>query len=178
MDCDIDLKGNLYPVSMNQWKELDNKIEVVLDRIKQCGKLQNEDEQKRDTIQEYEELIKDISSKFPKPFSVFYKIVTRTFLDGKHKYHRVYITNDLIALNENSHSYPSVLISGSGSKKGKKNESKMTSLPDLKESGKQIKLKVGGDRGSENKGLLEEKKDDEDRANDEALLNLMLQLSL
>ena len=164
---DIDLKGNLYPVSMNQWKELDNKIEVVLDRIKQCGKLQNEDEQKRDTIQEYEELIKDISSKFPKPFSVFYKIVTRTFLDGKHKYHRVYITNDLIALNENSHSYPSVLISGSGSKKGKKNESKMTSLPDLKESGKQIKLKVGGDRGSENKGLLEEKKDDEEKKDEE-----------
>ena len=162
---DIDLKGNLYPV--NPYKELENKVEAVLDRIKQCGKLQNEDEQKRDTIQEYEELIKDVSSRYPKPFSVFYKIVTKTFLDGKHKYHRVYITNDLIALNENSHSYPSVLISGSGSKKLKKNESKMTSLPDVKESGKQIKLKVGGDRGSENKGLLEDKKDDEEKKEDE-----------
>ena len=60
-----------------------------------------------------------------------------------------------------------MLISGSGSKKGKKNESKMTSLPDLKESGKQIKLKVGGDRGSENKGLLEEKKDDEEKKDEE-----------
>jgi hypothetical protein len=71
---DIDLKGNLYPVSA--WKELDNKVDIVLDRIKQCGKLQNDDEQKRDTIQEYEELIKDVSAKYQKPFSVFYKIVT------------------------------------------------------------------------------------------------------
>ena len=161
---DIDLKGNLYPVSA--WKELDNKVDIVLDRIKQCGKLQNDDEQKRDTIQEYEELIKDVSAKYQKPFSVFYKIVTKTFLNGKHKYHRIYITNDLIALNENSHSYPSVILSGSGSKKDKKNESKLTSLGDGRDSGKQIKLKVK-DTQSEGKGLLEDKKEDDEKKDEE-----------
>ena len=33
---EIDLKGNLYPVAV--WKELDNKVENVLDKIKQTGK--------------------------------------------------------------------------------------------------------------------------------------------
>ena len=31
----VDLKGNLYPVSA--WKELDNKIDMILEKIKQNG---------------------------------------------------------------------------------------------------------------------------------------------
>ena len=64
---EIDLKGNLYPVAV--WKELDNKVENVLDKIKQCDKLQIDS---KNAIQEYEELIKRYYSKYQKPFSVFY----------------------------------------------------------------------------------------------------------
>ena len=160
---EIELKGNLYPVSA--WKELDNKVESVLDKIKQCGRLQIDDEQKN-TIQEYEELIKDISSKYQKPFSVFYKIITKTFLDGKYTYHRIYITNDLIALNENSKSFPSGIGSQTGLKELKKTEVKMSSVHELKESGKQIKLKVGNfsEEKIDEKKLEDNEKKDEDKS--------------
>ena len=136
----IELKGNLYPVSA--WKELDNKVELVLDKIKQCGQLHNDEEQKN-TIQEYDDLIKDVSTKYQKPFSVFYKIITKTFLDGKYNYHRVYITNDLIALNENSKSFPSAMNSHSGKNDLKKTELKITNVDVNEFSEKQIKLKIG-----------------------------------
>ena len=95
---DVDLKGNLYPVSI--WKDLARKIELVLERIKELGKLQNPDEEQKNTIQEYDRLLKEITSKYNKSFSIFYKIVTRKFLNGKYVYHRLYITNDLFALND------------------------------------------------------------------------------
>ena len=163
---DIDLKGSLYPVS--PWKELDAKAEMVLDKIKQCGRLGIEEDSKC-TIQDYDELMKEISGKYIKPFSVFFKIVTRTFLDGKHKYHRIYITNDLIALNENTHSNHSNVLTNTLSKKLRKNnnnmnmnnESKATSKDDVKESAKQIKLRIGGTHGSEGKGLLDDDKKDD-----------------
>ena len=102
---DIDLKGNLYPVSSS--KELDMKIDIVYEKIKQTGRLANEEDLKKDTVQEYEELLKVITNKYNKPFSVFYRLATHTFLNNAYKYHRLYVTNDLIALNENSHFYNS-----------------------------------------------------------------------
>lgn len=105
MKPDIDLKGNLYPAASS--RELDNKVNLVYEKIKTNGRLASEEEQKRETVAEYEELIKEINAKYNKPFSVFYRFTTRTFLNGKYKYHRVYVTNDLIALNENSHFYNS-----------------------------------------------------------------------
>ena len=157
---DIDLKGNLYPVSA--WKELDSKVESVLDKIKQNGNINIDDEEKN-TVQEYDDLLKDINQKYQKPFSVFYKIVTKTFLDEKYCYHRIYITNDLIGLNENSKSFPTQVIS-SGKQDLKKTELKLSTFPennninDAEEnSGKQIKLKIASD---ENKNVLDEKKDE------------------
>jgi len=160
---DIELKGNLYPVSA--WKELDNKVELVLDKIKQCGQLHNDEEQKN-TIQEYDDLIKDVSTKYQKPFSVFYKIITKTFLDGKFNYHRVYITNDLIALNENSKSFPSAMNSHSGKNELKKTELKITNLDLNENSDKQIKLKIGT-LSEKEKGFLEEKKAEDEKKEDE-----------
>ena len=159
---EIDLKGNLYPVS--PYKDLDAKVDVVLDKIKQCGKLG--EEETKGTLHEYDELIKEISSKYVKPFSVFFKIVTHSFLNGKQKYHRVYITNDLIALNENTHSNHSGVFTNTLSKKMRRNEnnnneSKFTSKEDGKESTRQIKLKIGEIRGSEGKGLLDGDKHDD-----------------
>jgi hypothetical protein len=51
---DIDLKGSLYPVS--PWKELDAKVEMVVDKIKQCGRLCVEEDSKC-TVQDYDELM-------------------------------------------------------------------------------------------------------------------------
>ena len=97
---DIELKGNLYPVST--WKELDHKVEAVLNRIKEKGSLQDKDDEKKDTIKEYDKLVQEITNKYPHAFSVFYRISTRNFIDGKYIYHRLIITNDLVNLNEYS----------------------------------------------------------------------------
>ena len=97
---DIELKGNLYPVST--WKELDHKVEAVLNRIKEKGSLQDKDDEKKETIKEYDKLVNEITLKYPHAFSVFYRISTRNFIDGKYTYHRLIITNDLVNLNENS----------------------------------------------------------------------------
>ena len=97
---DIELKGNLYPVST--WKELDHKVEAVLNRIKEKGSLQDKDDEKKETIKEYDKLVNEITLKYPHAFSVFYRISTRNFINGKYTYHRLIITNDLVNLNENS----------------------------------------------------------------------------
>jgi hypothetical protein len=158
---EIDLKGNLYPVSA--WKELDNKIDMILDKIKQNGKIQCDDEVKNSTA-DFDELVNEVNAKYSKPFSVFYKIVTKTFLDGKYYYHRVYLTNDLIALNENSKSYPSGMKSVS-EKDSNREELKMSNIPDeSKISGKQIKLKVGSTNIEMNEPI-DGKKDEKDNNN-------------
>ena len=169
---DIDLKGNLYPVVA--YKDFDLKVESVLDKIKQKGRLEIDDE--NGPVVEYEDLIKEISMRYQKSFSVFYKIITKSFLDGKYKYYRVYITNDIIALNENSHNIPSAGgLTGSQAKKSKLLES--SSKGDNKVSGKQIKLKVG-DKETEKQQLLldddkekdnEEKKDEDKEKNNSDL---------
>ena len=101
--------------------------------------------------------------RYQKSFSVFYKIITKSFLDGKYKYYRVYITNDIIALNENSHNIPSAGgLTGSQAKKSKLLES--SSKGDNKVSGKQIKLKVG-DKETEKQQLLLD--DDKEKDNEE-----------
>ena len=173
---EIDLKGTLYPISI--WKELDNKVENILSKIKQYGKLQyDEDNQNNNTFALYDDLIKEITSRYQKSFSVYYKIVTKTFLDGKHKYYRLYITNDLMTLNENSHlnPTPSGLISNHKNDKGdnnanassNNNNNNQSSNKKSKASTKQIRWQLM-DR-SEKKLLGDEDKanpDNADKAND------------
>ena len=95
---EVDLKGNLYPV--NGWKELDHKIDNVLQKIKQEGKIEELDDEQKNTIKEYEELLNEITMKYQRSFSVFYKIVPRVFLGGKYLYYRLFLTNDLVEMNE------------------------------------------------------------------------------
>ena len=161
---DIDLKGTLYPVSV--WKDFENKVENILSKIKQNGKLQNNDDQKNDMMLQYDELIRDISTKYQKSFSVFYKIVTKSFLDGQYKYYRVYITNDLITLNENALIPPSVA--------GSQHFSKKTGVATLvsgdkrsKNSTKQIKLKMENKSEKRLLGDGAEKKEEEGKKADE-----------
>jgi hypothetical protein len=140
---------------------------MVVDKIKQCGRLCVEEDSKC-TVQDYDELMKEINGKYVKPFSVFFRVVTKKFMDGKYKYHRIYITNDLIALNENTQSnHSNIMTNTLLTKKHRKNngnncgnnnnESKATSKDDVKESAKQIKLRIGGNlHCSEGKGLLDD----------------------
>ena len=99
---EIEFEGTLYPII--SWKELEEKIFNVYEIIKKKGRLNFDDDNHRDSIKEYDELIHEITSKYQKGFSIFYRIFTKKLLNNKYVYHRIYISNDLIALNENINS--------------------------------------------------------------------------
>ena len=130
---DVDLKGNLYPV--NGWKELDHKIDATLQKIKKEGRLEQLDDEQKNTVQEYEALLNEITIKYQRSYSVFYKIVPRIFLEGKHVYYRVYITNDLVAMNE-THSNEGTI------KKDKMNKRLVTMANENNNIEKEIKFKL------------------------------------
>jgi hypothetical protein len=136
---EVELKGNLYPVST--WKELDHKLDAVLNKIKENGTLQDKDEEKKDTIKEYDRLLHEITAKYPHSFSVFYRISTRNFINGKYTYHRLVITNDLVNLTEHSIKDNRSLDKSSGKKEHEINEHIMDYKDNEKES-KGIKFKL------------------------------------
>ena len=97
-----ELKGYLYPIE--KIKEIKNKINIILDKIKN-NKInindyqgQIEDDPQNISI-EYNELIKELNKQKIKPFNIFYRIKLYTFLDDKFKYYRVYIYNSLLSEN-------------------------------------------------------------------------------
>ena len=97
----IDLKGFFYP-SHNS-KELNIRINKILEIIKN-NKLKENDEDNNEKINvfdEYNDFIKEIQSQNKKSFSIFYRIECRSFLEGKYKYYKIYITNDLLSENLN-----------------------------------------------------------------------------
>jgi len=96
---DYDLKGILYNVPPN--RILNEKVDKVLDQIKSNGKLNFDHEGYQESILEYEELLREINSKCVSKHSIFYKVLTRSFMN-KHRYYRVYISNDLITMHEHS----------------------------------------------------------------------------
>ena len=119
---DIDLKGILYPNTMD-FSNIESEIDMVLERIKQSGQLINEENNNQtltnnnpiisrsntkmakinSNIKEYNELIEELNSKFSgKTYSIFYKIVMRTFINEKFVYYRVYLTKDILENNENN----------------------------------------------------------------------------
>ena len=63
-------------------------------------------------IDEYNDFIKEIQLHNKKSYSIFYRIECRSFLEGKYKYYKIYITNDLLSednLNDrksNGKNYP------------------------------------------------------------------------
>ena len=136
---EIELKGNLYPVST--WKELDHKVEAVLNKIKENGSLQDKDDEKRETIKEYDKLLHEITAKYPHAFSVFYRISTRNFINNKFTYHRLVITNDLVNLNEHSIKDNKSLEKSSGKMENEINENVIENTNIERES-KGIKFKL------------------------------------
>ena len=77
---DCDLKGVLYNVAPH--RVLNEKVEKVLEQIKLNGKLNFDHEGSQESTQEFDELIKDISEKSVSKHSIFYKVVTRTFMNN------------------------------------------------------------------------------------------------
>ena len=144
---EIELKGNLYPVST--WKELDHKVDAVLNKIKENGSLQDKDDEKKETIKEYDKLLHEITTKYPHAFSVFYKISTRTFINGKYIYHRLVITNDLVNLNEHSIKDNKSLEKSSGKMDNEINVNLIDNKTMEKES-KGIKFKLCSDTNNGN----------------------------
>ena len=91
----IDLKGYLY--SITNFRELDDKIQNLLEVIKKRKSMENDNNNDiLDTFEEYDELIKYISKLHSKSFSIFYRIELHEFIGGKYKYYRIYITNDTL----------------------------------------------------------------------------------
>ena len=157
---EVDLKGNLYPV--NGWKELDHKIDNVLQKIKEEGKLEELDDGQKNTIKEYEALLNEITMKYQKFYSVFYKISPRKFLSGKYIYYRLFITNDLVTMNE-AHSID-------GSLKKTMNNFRGITMTNNNEFNvdKEIKFKFSSKENDENKNKEEgNNENNENAANNE-----------
>ena len=96
----LELKGYLYQI--NNINEIKPKIDSILEKIKSNNKrnqLQYE-ECNQSITEHFNELISDLDKRKIKPFSIFYKIEMFSFLDGKYKYYRVYIIDDIITGNE------------------------------------------------------------------------------
>ena len=99
---DYELKGYLYPV--DKGKEIINKIDIILEKIKnnkvEINDYQGEEDDPQNIGSEFNDLLTELSNQKIKPFSIFYKIQLHTFIDGKYKYYRIYINNDIISGKE------------------------------------------------------------------------------
>ena len=99
----VDLKGYLYQI--NNFKELDEKIQTVLNEIKAKKFLENNNENNNENkisgLEEYDDLIKHLNFQNSNPFSIFFRIELHSFIGGKFSYYRLYVTSDLLTENEN-----------------------------------------------------------------------------
>ena len=100
---DHELKGYLYPI--DKVNDLKNKVNNILDKIK-ITRNDNDNNGQIDTDPqnisvEFNELLRELSNYKSNPFSIFYKIKLHSFLEGKYKYYRIYINNDILTENEN-----------------------------------------------------------------------------
>ena len=183
---DSDLKGVLYNVDPQ--RSFNEKVEKVLIQIKLNGKLNFDHEGYQDSTQEYDELIKEINLKSSSKHSIFYKVITRTFLN-KYRYYRVYISNDLITMHEHSNTNDSGINSSTGNQqrnnsmnhkykgKIKDDKDKTTNLKSENNNTKenkqnQTKLKLNPlISGEENNKLLEKEPDDTKKPDGKTIKN-------
>ena len=97
------IKGNLY--STNKIETMKSKVDLILDKLKKVSndndnqyEIQNE-EDKQKIIDEFNNLIKELSKEKIKPYKIFFHIKIQSFLDGKYKYYIIYINDDIISQN-------------------------------------------------------------------------------
>ena len=190
----MDIKGNLYSIS--NIKELDQKINILLEFIKKKGFLNLEDEtdEGRRILYEYNDFKRCVMGRQNKTFSIFFKVITREFLGGKYRYHRVYISNDPLFLNENHYFEQTINMSESEDLNEKKkiqekqgtlgiinNEEDENNIINLKgsskkvvsskyypkESKKAIKLKIPVNKQIKNTKCINDKNDENNFKNNE-----------
>ena len=152
---DYQLKGYLYPV--DRIREIKNKVDTILEKIKNnkidINDYQGDIEDDPQNIGlEFNELISELSYQAIKPFSIFYKIQLKTFIDGKYKYYRVYIYDDIISGNPNYSNGNEILDIFLDLKEKNKINNKNS-----KESQKQIKINFE----EKNEKIGEKQKDNE-----------------
>ena len=100
----LELKGYLYQV--RNIYNLKSNVDNILEKIKNNNKNNNiTDEQMKveenlqNINEEFNELISELN-KESNPYSIFYRIIMYSFLDGKFKYYRILISDDIITENE------------------------------------------------------------------------------
>ena len=139
----IDLKGFFFPTHNS--KDMNTKMKKLLDAIKEKKLKENDEEnnkEKLNIIDEYNDFIKEIQLHNKKSYSIFYRIECRSFLEGKYKYYKIYITNDLLSednLNDRKSNGKNTLL------KDDENNDKETNLiseNSNKKMDKLIKLKI------------------------------------
>ena len=101
---DLELKGYLYQVN-NKKEEIKVKVDNILNKIKINSnknnvEMQYEEDSLQKISEEFNELIAEINKQKLKPYSIFYKVQVFSFLDNKHKYFRISISDDIITGNE------------------------------------------------------------------------------
>ena len=114
---DIDIKSFLLS-NVHNCNDDEIKINSILEKIKEIGIIKSDENnneythqviQKFNTIKyknefnimEYNNFILNMKEKFfDKTYSIFYKVIGKTFLNNKYSYYRIYITNDLLEANE------------------------------------------------------------------------------
>ena len=143
MKKDYLLKGYFYPV--DKYKDMKYKLDIILEKIKNNKidlneyQVDIEDDPQNISI-EYNELITELSSQKLKPISIFYKIKLYTFIDGKYKYYRIYINNDMISENIIKQINEEIDIKNENLNDKNKNYKRDIMTSKTKESKKKIKI--------------------------------------
>ena len=136
-------KGNLYPVE--KVKDIKYKLDIILDKIKNnkidINEYQGDIEDDPQNISyEFNEFLNELYSQKIKSCSIFYKIQMHSFIDGKYKYYRIYINNDLISENEIQFKEVNDVAENLNNKNNSKSGVKTSKS---KESKKKIKIGTG-----------------------------------
>ena len=99
---DLELKGRLYPI--RKIYEIKYIVDMILSKIRNNSnnfKNNNEDDHQNIT-HEFSQLLLELDKENIKPYNIFYKIKMNSFLDGKYKYYKIYIKDDIITGNDNN----------------------------------------------------------------------------
>ena len=155
----IDLKGILYS-NTEFCSDIKYYVDSVLDRIKQTQQLiydehsnnnkQNNNQikfKKEQNLHEFYDLVNHLKEKCQdKSFSVFYRIDEKEFLNGKHIFYKVYVSNDLMNNNElNNNSINNLTLNIKSNSKNSKDENKENKKNDIKG----IKVKISEEEKNE-----------------------------
>ena len=180
----IDLKGILYS-NTEFCSDIKYYVDSVLDRIKQTQQLiydehsnnnkQNNNQikfKKEQNLHEFYDLVNHLKEKCQdKSFSVFYRIDEKEFLNGKHIFYKVYVSNDLMNNNElNNNSINNLTLNIKSNSKNSKDENKENKKNDIKgikvkisEEEKNEKVKKGLDENNNNNNNENEENNNIDR---------------